>query len=137
LFRVDPGYYVEHMAGTQSERTGEDVTERVSTSADRSIPIRRWYLVAILVVLNLLDVLTTRWIITHGGSEQNPLLRPIIHDPLAPLLIKLGLCLVIGSLVLAAPRRSRFADVGLVTIVAVYTCVIGWNLAVLLQAATR
>jgi hypothetical protein len=125
------------MAGTQSERTAEDVTESVASSVDRSIPIRRWYLVAILVILNLLDVLTTRWIINHGGSEQNPILRPIIHDPLAPLLIKLGLCLVIGSLVLAAPRRSRFADLGLVAIVAVYTCVIGWNVAVLLQAAIR
>jgi hypothetical protein len=101
------------------------------------VPIRRWYLVATLVILNLLDVLTTRWILHHGGTEQNPLLRPIIHDPIAPLLIKLGLCLVIGALVLAAPRRSRFADGGLVAIVAVYTCVIGWNIAVLLQAATR
>ena len=42
---------------------------------------------------------------------------------------------MIGSLVLAAPRRSRFADLGLVGIVAVYTCVIGWNIAMLLQAS--
>jgi Domain of unknown function (DUF5658) len=125
------------MAGTESERVRGEVTERAEDPADRSIPVRRWYLVATLVMLNLLDVLTTRWILDHGGSEQNPILRPIIHDPLAPLLIKLGLCLVIGSLVLAAPRRSWFADAGLVTIVAVYTCVIGWNVAVLLQAATR
>jgi hypothetical protein len=116
---------------------GGDTTERVDYPADRSIPIRRWYLVAILAILNLLDVLTTRWIINHGGSEQNPILRPIIHDPVAPLLIKLGLCLLIGSLVLAAPRRSRLADAGLVGIVIVYTCVIGWNIAVLVQAAAR
>jgi Domain of unknown function (DUF5658) len=114
-----------------------EATERAETPVDRSIPVRRWYLVATLVILNLLDVLTTRWILGHGGIEQNPILRPIIHDPLAPLLIKLGLCLVIGSLVLAAPRRSRFADGGLVAIVAIYTCVIGWNVAVVLQAATR
>jgi hypothetical protein len=125
------------MAGTESERTPRSLTERAESAVDRSIPIRRWYLVSTLVILNLLDVLTTRWILDHGGTEQNPILRPVIEHPVAPLLIKLGLCLVIGSLVLAAPRRSRFADIGLVSIVAVYTCVIAWNAAVLVQAATR
>jgi hypothetical protein len=125
------------MAGTESGRTPRSVTERAEVAVDRSIPVRRWYLVSTLVILNLLDVLTTRWILDHGGTEQNPILRPVIQNPVAPLLMKLGLCLVIGVLVLAAPRRSRFADAGLVAIVGVYTCVIAWNVAVLVQAVTR
>jgi hypothetical protein len=125
------------MAGTESEHIANQPTDGGHLSLGRTVPLRRWYLVATLVMLNLLDVLTTKWVLGRGGSEQNPLLQPIIAHPYAPLLVKLGLCLVIGALVMVAPRRSRFTDVGLIGIVAVYTCVVGWNLGMLIQHALR
>jgi hypothetical protein len=101
----------------------------------RTIPMRRWYLAATLVVLNLLDVAFTKWILALGGEEGNPLMRPIIDHPTAPLVLKVGLCLAIGALLLACPPKSRVADTAMTVAVIVYTIVIGWNLSVLVQAA--
>ncbi len=101
---------------------------------DRSIPIRRWYLAATLVLLNLLDVLSTKWIISLGGEESNPLMKPVIDHPTAPLVIKLGLCVLIGALVLASPRERRFSEYAMFVVVGAYTLVIAWNVSVLIQA---
>jgi len=101
----------------------------------RTIPLRRWYLAATLVVLNLLDVAFTKWILALGGEEGNPLMRPIIEHPAAPLVLKVGLCLAIGVLLLACPRKAPLADAAMIAAVVVYTVVIGWNLSVLVQAS--
>jgi hypothetical protein len=112
--------------------TTEDDT--LSPPPDRSVPIRRWYLAATLVLLNLLDVWSTKWIISLGGEESNPLMKPIIDHPTAPLLLKLGLCIMVGALVIAAPRERRFAEYAMFVVVGAYTLVIAWNTSVLIQA---
>lgn len=92
-------------------------------------------MVAALISLNFLDVVTTKVLLSLGGQEANPLMRPIIDHPAAPFALKLGMCLAVGVLLLRAPARSRFADRAVLLAVGVYTLVIGWNLGVLLQAS--
>lgn len=92
-------------------------------------------MVAALISLNLLDVITTKVIISLGGQEANPLMRPLIDDPAAPFALKIGMCVAVGVLLLRAPARSRFADRAVLLAVGVYTVVIGWNLGILLQAS--
>ena len=117
-----------------SDRGVEPPVGGPASHVDRSIPMRRWYLAASLVILNLLDVLSTKWIISLGGEESNPLMKRIIDHPTAPLLLKLGLCVLIGALVLAAPRERKFSEYAMCAVVGAYTLVIAWNVAVLIQA---
>ena len=51
---------------------------------------RRWFLLAILGALNLLDLVTTKLVLGAGGAEANPIMAPIIHHPFAPALVKTG-----------------------------------------------
>ena len=61
-------------------------------------------------------------------------MKPMIDHPTAPLLLKLGLCFLIGALVIAAPRERRFAEYAMFVVVGAYTLVIAWNISVLIQA---
>jgi hypothetical protein len=85
-----------------------------------------------LVVLNALDLLTTRMVLDRGGEEGNPIMAPIVHNLAAATLIK-ALCLaLIWALILRSQRSPRM----LVVIGAVnvwYAIVIVWNLKVLLH----
>ena len=99
------------------------------------IPTARWVMAAALVSLNLLDVITTKLILGAGGAEANPIMRPFIHDPAAPFLMKLSLAIGIGMLLLKAPRESRFADRAVLLAIGIYAVVIGWNTGLLLHAA--
>ena len=99
------------------------------------IPVSRWFLGFALVLLNLVDVLMTKWIIANGGQEANPVMKPIIDDPLAPLVVKCGMALMIGWLLLISPRERRFVDRATLAVVIVYTVVIGWNISVMLEAS--
>jgi hypothetical protein len=49
---------------------------------------RRWFLLAILGALNLLDLVSTKLVLEAGGQEANPIMAPIIHHPFAPALVK-------------------------------------------------
>src|SRR4051794_33600898 len=49
---------------------------------------RRWFMLAILGALNLLDLVTTKLVLSAGGAEANPVMAPVIHHPYAPALIK-------------------------------------------------
>jgi hypothetical protein len=99
------------------------------------IPLSRWFLAVALVALNALDVLMTKWIIARGGQEANPVMEPIIDDPIAPLLLKCGMALAIGWLLVISPRERRFVDRATLVVVLIYTCVIGWNISVMLEAS--
>lgn len=98
-----------------------------------SLSLRRWYLVLALVLLNLLDVVTTRWVLALGGDEQNPLMRPLIDHPTAPLAMKVGLCLLIGVLVMAAPRESKFPERAVGVVALAYALVVAWNSAMVIR----
>lgn len=102
---------------------------------DTTIPLGRWLMAAVLVSLNLVDVLFTKAILARGGSETNPLLQGVIHDPMTPVLIKVGLATLVGALLLASPRESRLADRAMLATVVLYAVVIAWNGGLLLHGA--
>ena len=64
------------------------------------------------------------------------MLRPIIDDPAAPLMIKAMLALLIGVLLLRSPQDRHLVDRATAAACIIYTVVIGWNVVVLV-AATR
>lgn len=98
------------------------------------IPLRRFLLAAALVVLNFLDVVMTRWIISLGGHEANPIMRPVMGSGVSAMVVKLGLALAIGGLAVLSPPRSRWVDRAMGLVVVVYAVVVGWNLANLVHA---
>lgn len=111
-----------------------EVEEVAGPSArDRTIPFTRWVLAASLLSLNFIDVWVTRLILDRGGMEANPVMRPIIHDPAAPLFVKLAVASLVGVLLLASPRESKFPDRAMAVTVMIYAVVIAWNAGVLLQ----
>ena len=100
---------------------------------DTSIPVGRWLMAAVLVSLNLVDVLLTRAILAAGGSESNPIMQPVIRNAYVPVLIKVGLAGLVGVLLLASPRRSKLADRAVLATVVLYALVIAWNGGLLLH----
>lgn len=98
---------------------------------DRSIPVRRWLMAVMLLVLNLTDVIMTKAILSYGGREANPLMAPIIDHPLYPVLLKTVIAVGVGALLLASPRDSKLADRAVGFVLVGYTILIGWNIGIL------
>ena len=89
------------------------------------------HLFALLVGLNLADLVTTRLVLDRGGTEANPVLEPIIHSMAHASVLK-ALCLaIVGLLLVRTGRTVRVAAV-LLAVNAWYTFVVLWNLRVLL-----
>jgi hypothetical protein len=91
-------------------------------------------LVVFLGLLNLADILTTKAVLDRGGSEGNPLMKPLVEDMWGAALVKLGLLIAIAFLVQRCPRSPRLLR-GLTAVVVWYTAVVAWNVVVVSQAA--
>ena len=91
---------------------------------------QRWTLFVALVVLNLLDVLTTMWVLDRGGSETNPFIEPIVDSMWTVTALKAGVLAIVG-LLLTRCRESRPIDLALVGVTGWYIAVVSWNLTVL------
>ncbi len=92
---------------------------------------RRWWLVALLVVLNALDVLTTHLVLENGGVEGNPIMKPVVDELWHGALVK-ALCLgVVASLLTRCPKDSRRADCVLAGVCGWYLLVVLWNATVI------
>ncbi|MEL7209791.1 MAG: DUF5658 family protein [Actinomycetota bacterium] len=89
---------------------------------------RRWLLLVMLAILNALDLVTTRLVLDAGGTEGNPLMAPIIHHPVAPILVKTAGIAMVACLLRACPPKSRLVDAGLVGVTLGYTIVVCWNM---------
>ena len=89
---------------------------------------RRWVLLVALALLNGLDLVTTRLVLDAGGAETNPLMAPIIHHPVAPILVKTTAIAFVAVLLRACPPRSRVVDGGLTGVTIGYALVVSWNL---------
>lgn len=88
---------------------------------------RRWRYGLALVILNVLDVLTTLSVLDHGGYEGNPVMRVLAHgDPWRFLAVKLGVAAIITGLVMLAPE-DRSLDRSLLYVVLLYLGIVGWN----------
>lgn len=102
----------------------------------RPVP-RRWrsrpaLLVAVLTVLNLLDLVTTRLVLDRGGNEGNPLMEPVVTDFWGALALKAVFLAVIALLAVRCIRSTR-AQLALLLVNSWYFVVVGWNAAVLLH----
>jgi Domain of unknown function (DUF5658) len=89
---------------------------------------RRWFMLAILGALNLLDLVTTKIVLNAGGAEANPVMAPIIHHPFAPALVKTAGFLLVAFVLKACPPRSAIVDRALLFVTVMYTAIVSWNL---------
>jgi hypothetical protein len=90
----------------------------------------RWALYLSLIVLNLLDLVTTALVLDRGGEERNPFVQPLVHNLWHVALLK-GLVLVIVATLLTRCRGSRLAELSLAGTTGWYLAVVSWNVAVL------
>ncbi len=93
---------------------------------------RRWFLLAILGALNLLDLVSTKLVLNAGGQEANPVMAPIIHHPFAPALVKTAGFVAVALVLKACPPRSPMVDRALIFVTVLYTAIVSWNLVNLL-----
>ena len=82
------------------------------------------------MVLNVLDVLTTGFVLSNGGTERNPFVQPIVDNLLHVGLLKVAMLGLVGGL-LTRCRDSRITDVALIGATGWYVAVVGWNAAVM------
>lgn len=113
---------------------GVEVGVGVDADLSARVPGARWAMIAGLVTLNFFDVVTTKLILRAGGSEVNPLMQGVIHDPVAAFAIKISMALGVGVLLLRAPVTSKLADRAVLAAIGAYTLVIGWNTGLLIAA---
>lgn len=100
-----------------------------------AIPLRRWLMAASILVLNLVDVIVTKAILSYGGQEANPIMAPIMNHPAYPVIVKTVVSVGVGALLLASPADSKLADRSVMLVIVAYVIVMGWNFGILLQAA--
>ncbi|MEI7885803.1 MAG: DUF5658 family protein [Actinomycetes bacterium] len=114
--------------GSVSGSTGVALLPRISLG---ETPIRRMYLAAAILVLNLCDVLLTRSVLDRGGIEGNPLMAGLMTGLAAPLGVKALVAVVVGLLLMVSPHESRFAERAVVTVAGLYFAIVVWNSALL------
>lgn len=90
----------------------------------------RWRLFAGLVVLNVIDIITTAMVLDRGGAERNPFVQPLVDDMVQVAALK-GLVLVMVATLLTRCRGSRIAELALTLTTGWYLAVVAWNIAVL------
>lgn len=82
----------------------------------------------LIVALNILDIITTLYVLGHGGVEANPLsLFLLNHHLLWPVKILLPLSILFTTWLrrnVPVTRQNMYAAC---IVAAVYVCVIGWN----------
>jgi hypothetical protein len=90
----------------------------------------RWRLYIALVVLNVLDVVTTGMVLDRGGAERNPFVQPLVDDLWQIGLLKTCVLAFVATLLTRCPQ-SRIADLALAGTTGCYLAVVSWNVAVL------
>ena len=94
------------------------------------VDVSRWSVLAALVVLNVLDVVSTAAVIAAGGNESNPLMRPLIDGIWAAVALKTLVLFAIAWL-LTRCTDSRRISVMMACTTGWYLAVVSWNLAIL------
>jgi hypothetical protein len=94
----------------------------------------RWVLLVSLALLNVLDLITTKAVLAAGGVEGNPVMAQIIHDPIAPILVKTAGVIVVVLVVNSCPPDSRLVNRALGIAVITYAFIVSWNMVNLLLA---
>lgn len=104
----------------------DDLTLVEYTRVDDS----RWSMLAVLVVLNVLDVVSTAAVISAGGTENNPLMRPLVEGIWPAVVLKTVVLLAIAWL-LGRSADSRRIGVMMACTTGWYIAVVSWNLTIL------
>ncbi len=93
---------------------------------------RRSTLCAVLLALNVADVVLTQIGLAVGAVEQNQLMAAAVAGGWATALLAKAVCLGLGAVALwLAPPRSRVMDAGVAACVCWYVGVVCWNLLVI------
>ena len=87
-----------------------------------------------LFALCFLDVFTTTLILSHGGFEMNPVMVPVVTNPLLHILLKWFVVAFIAGVAAVADKRVPRAGILMLgVIIAWYVFVVTHNLMVLLD----
>lgn len=97
----------------------------------RQVSLRRLQLALALVVLNLLDVVTTKAVLASGGIEANPLMAGMMAGLAAPLGLKALVAGIAGVLLICCPPEAKLAERGAATVAGIYLAIVTWNTALL------
>lgn len=98
---------------------------------DTSVPTRRLWLAAGVVVLNVLDVLLTKAVLHNGGVEANPVMAGLMAGLAAPLGLKMVIAGVAGILLLLCPPDAKLGERAMTAVVGLYGVIVVWNTVVL------
>ena len=102
----------------------------------RQVSRRRLQLAAAILVLNLLDVVTTKGVLNRGGVEANPLMAELMTGTAAPLGLKALVAGTAGALLLCCPPESKLAERAAATVAGLYLAIVVWNSALLMLLAS-
>ena len=102
----------------------------------RQVSRRRLQLASAILVLNLLDVVTTKGVLSKGGVEANPLMAELMTGTVAPLGVKALVAGIAGALLLCCPPESRLAERAAATVAGLYLAIVVWNTSLLFLLAT-
>ena len=119
----------------QTVAMGVETVRRVElsplgASARRLLAEPRWSLFLGLIVLNILDLITTAFVLTNGGAERNPFVQPFIDNLWQIGLLK-GAVLALIAMLLTRCPASRITELSLAATTGWYLAVVAWNVAVL------
>jgi len=98
-------------------------------AGDRSVEDGRWNVLIALVLLNVLDVISTVAVLAAGGTESNPLMRPLIEGVWPAVLLK-TVVLVLVAWLLHRCSDSRRIAVMMACTAGWYIAVVSWNVTV-------
>ncbi len=104
---------------------------------DTTVPVRRLWLAAGVVLLNVADVLLTKAVLHHGGVEANPMMAGLMGGFAAPLGLKMVVAGVAGILLLLCPPDAKLGERAVTAVVALYSVIVVWNTVVLGLLALR
>jgi len=96
----------------------------------RTFADQRWSMYFGLVVLNLIDVITTAVILDRGGVEGNPFVQPLIDGIWQVFILKAAVLMII-ALLLMRSKASRMSNLALAATSGWYLAVVIWNFMVL------
>ena len=102
----------------------------------RQVSRRRLQLASAILVLNLVDVITTKSVLARGGIEGNPIMAELMTGTAAPLAVKALVAGIAGGLLLCCPPESRLAERAAATVVGLYLAIVVWNTALFVLLAS-
>ncbi len=98
---------------------------------ESTVPTRRLWLAAGVVVLNVADVLLTKAVLHHGGVEANPVMQDLMGGFAAPLGLKMVIAGLAGILLMLCPADAKLGERAMTAVVALYGVIVVWNTVVL------